>query len=169
MCRTAITALVALPRGGAADDVVRHLVECGIHAFGEVIAERSVRRVRQRGGNDNQVRFERLSLSAMKQCGLNVMPQLHPTCTVSELQCAPQTLGVFGSTAGTAPLLHEYVESLDRVPDAIAFVVGPEGGWTPAEEACLVDAGFSQVSLGPTTLRIETASIAMATFLAALR
>lgn len=167
--RVAVTAIVALPRGGAADDVVRHLVECGVAAFREVAATRSVRRAKRRNASENEERFKRLSLSAMKQCGLNIMPQLLPTISVSDLQLPLKSLGVFGTTSPDALTLQEVMDGLEQAPDSVDFVIGPEGGWTPEEGASLLEAGFTPVSLGTTTLRIETAAIAMATFLAALR
>jgi 16S rRNA (uracil1498-N3)-methyltransferase len=41
-----------------------------------------------------------------------------------------------------------------------ALAIGPEGGWTDAEFAAALDAGFSEASLGDTILRTETAVIA---------
>jgi len=37
--------------------------------------------------------------------------------------------------------------------------VGPEGGFTPDEISLFVEAGWRQASLGPRTLRTETAGI----------
>jgi len=48
---------------------------------------------------------------------------------------------------------------------AVAF--GPEGGLESAERARLIDAGWEPVSLGPTTLRFETAGIAAVAILRA--
>jgi 16S rRNA (uracil1498-N3)-methyltransferase len=39
----------------------------------------------------------------------------------------------------------------------VALAIGPEGGWTPAEVARLVQLGFRSVSLGPRIFRVETA------------
>lgn len=39
----------------------------------------------------------------------------------------------------------------------VALAVGPEGGWTDAEVARLVQLGFRPVSLGPRILKVETA------------
>jgi len=49
----------------------------------------------------------------------------------------------------------------------LAFV-GPEGGWTEVELEALIAAGAQPVSLGPHTLRIETAAIALAAVVHAL-
>jgi len=42
----------------------------------------------------------------------------------------------------------------------ILAVLGPEGGWDSVETAALIGAGFRPVSLGPRTLRLETAAVA---------
>ena len=43
------------------------------------------------------------------------------------------------------------------------LAVGPEGGFTDAEIAAAVDAGWDVIGLGPQIMRIETAAIALAT------
>lgn len=53
-----------------------------------------------------------------------------------------------------------------RPSDSVALLAGPEGGWTDAERAGAVAAGWTPVSLGPLVLRAETAGIAAAALLA---
>ena len=50
----------------------------------------------------------------------------------------------------------------------VAVVLGPEGGWSPAEEQALLSAGAAPVSLGPRVLRSETAAVASLAMLASL-
>jgi 16S rRNA (uracil1498-N3)-methyltransferase len=45
-------------------------------------------------------------------------------------------------------------------------LVGPEGGFTPAEIAAAETAGFVPVALGPRILRVETAAIVAAALVA---
>ncbi len=49
------------------------------------------------------------------------------------------------------------------------LAIGPEGGWTPAEEKVAVDAGWQPASLGPTILRTSTAAVAGLSLLSAWR
>ncbi len=62
-----------------------------------------------------------------------------------------------------------------QVPGAVhsaavaRLAIGPEGGWTPAEEQLAVDAGWQPVSLGPTILRTSTAAVAGLSLLSAWR
>lgn len=43
--------------------------------------------------------------------------------------------------------------------ETTALFIGPEGGWTDRERSMMQDAGFETRSLGPRTLRAETAAI----------
>jgi 16S rRNA U1498 N3-methylase RsmE len=51
-----------------------------------------------------------------------------------------------------------------RARDRILLAVGPEGGWNDFERRLLESRGFRRISLGPRTLRTDTACIALHTF-----
>ena len=48
-------------------------------------------------------------------------------------------------------------------------LVGPEGGFTEAERAQAVQAGYRPVRIGPHTLRFETAAVAAAALIQSVR
>ena len=50
-------------------------------------------------------------------------------------------------------------------PEAIFAILGPEGGFSPAEVEAAVAEGFLTAGLGPRILRAETAAIAAAALL----
>jgi 16S rRNA (uracil1498-N3)-methyltransferase len=52
------------------------------------------------------------------------------------------------------------VDVLERPGDSVAILLGPEGGFEEEEVERATACGFVPVSLGPTTLRSETAAIA---------
>lgn len=62
----------------------------------------------------------------------------------------------------TAPPLLRSLPPSRAANDLIALLVGPEGGWTDSERHAATQAGWTAVSLGPTVLRAETASLAAA-------
>ena len=74
---------------------------------------------------------------------------------VTELADVASLPGAALAEPGGAP------PSLDRP----VVLVGPEGGWAPEE----VGLGLPTVDLGPTVLRAETAAVAVAAVLGALR
>jgi 16S rRNA (uracil1498-N3)-methyltransferase len=51
----------------------------------------------------------------------------------------------------------------------VTLAIGPEGGWTPPEEEAFAKAGWESASLGTTVLRAETAAIAAAAIVSAMR
>lgn len=74
---------------------------------------------------------------------------------------AQQRIG--GELGGGQPLGAAHRAAIARL------AIGPEGGWTPAEEQVAVDAGWQPVSLGPTILRTSTAAVAGLSLLSAWR
>lgn len=50
----------------------------------------------------------------------------------------------------------------------VRLAIGPEGGWTPEEEALFANQEWTPVTLGPRILRAETAAIAAVSVIAAL-
>lgn len=69
-------------------------------------------------------------------------------------------------TTGQRVLLSENERNIQltdfSLDDEVTLALGPEGGWTPAEEKEFAAAGWEAASLGPTILRAETAAIAAA-------
>jgi 16S rRNA (uracil1498-N3)-methyltransferase len=62
----------------------------------------------------------------------------------------------------------ESIESCGNDCPEIQLAFGPEGGWTPEEEALWDSHGWRSVSLGPRILRAETAAIAALAITAAM-
>ena len=68
------------------------------------------------------------------------------------------------------PSLEEALAEVGEAgPSGFSLAIGPEGGWSPAEEAGAEAAGWRAVSLGPTILRSSTAAVAAVARLVAWR
>ncbi len=77
---------------------------------------------------------------------------------------ADRPLYVLDETGGGEPIAQELASDAAQTSDSGAFVIGPEGGFTNAELDLLCALPFSKpVSLGPRTLRTETAALAALT------
>ena len=50
--------------------------------------------------------------------------------------------------------------SFSALANGVVMAIGPEGGWSPAEEGLAISQGWIPVSLGPTILRSSTAAVA---------
>jgi 16S rRNA (uracil1498-N3)-methyltransferase len=111
----------------------------------------------------SRIRLERYrahAIEAAEQCGRLDVPPIHPLAPLEEIlsDWQPPRRLMFCDESGGAPA----VDALAAMPPAPwAILVGPEGGFAAAERQRLGSCPFSvAVSLGPRTLRSETAAIA---------
>jgi 16S rRNA (uracil1498-N3)-methyltransferase len=153
----AVTLLQAVSRGPRMDTVIQKATELGVRVVQPVLAERSVVRLDAERGQGRLDHWQRIVISACEQCGRSVLPDvlaprsLHEGLTALE----PGTVGLTLDPQGDGGL-DELVGTAKRV----ALAIGPEGGFTENEIRELTRAGFRGLSLGPRTLRTETAPLA---------
>jgi 16S rRNA (uracil1498-N3)-methyltransferase len=141
-----------LPKADRGQFLLEKLTELGVTHFVPLRTQRSV----VHPSDAKREKLERYVIEASKQCGRNVLMKVEPLaewadyCVRAEL---PQ-LRLLGHPGGSE------LEALGTRDRAVA--VGPEGGFT-AEEVELARAnGWKLVGLGPRILRIETATLVLA-------
>ncbi len=148
----ALTVGVALTKGARLEVAVQKLTELGIERIVPFVAARSVLRWDGERAEHHRRRLGRIAREAAMQSRRAHLPVLE------ELSDPPTLAGRPGAAlcqrGGRPPTLD------DRV-----VLVGPEGGWAPEELAL----GLPCIGLGPHVLRAETAALAVAAVLVALR
>lgn len=160
----ALQLAVALPRRDA-EVLLRMATELGIDALQPLQAERSV------ADRWNRARLETIVAEALEQCERLWLPALHDPCSFETLITAATGLRLIATTRGvqSPPLGALLPQSAGTSPDAITLAIGPEGGWSPAEESLAIERGWQPVSLGPTILRTSTAAVAASAVLCSWR
>jgi 16S rRNA (uracil1498-N3)-methyltransferase len=157
--RVAMTLAQSVLKGDKMDDVVRDATMMGAAEIQPIITARTeVTRASVVRGRRRQ-RWERIAISSAKQCGRATVPRILDAIEFEELIDAlgrmllplPGLMLVEPSaSAETTP-----ASELDLSPQRGATVlIGPEGGWTPAE----IDRGASVcrlITVGPRTLRAD--------------
>lgn len=154
-----ITLIQAVSAGERMDFTLQKSVELGVAAIQPVLGGRSVVRLSGERADKRQARWQEIAVSACEQCGRNRVPQV---LSLLDLPAAldaladPAALRLLASPHQAAPL------SSFRQPEScrLQLMVGPEGGWTPQEEALARERGFAAFTLGPRILRTETAALA---------
>ena len=153
-----IVLVMALVKRTPLETVVAKAVELGVAEIRLVTTERT---------NADHTRIDRLeaiAAEAAEQTGRLDVPVLRAPEPLSRALEALADDGplVFCDEAGEAPSLLAALEELHRGP--LAILVGPEGGFSPAERAALrARAGTIPVSLGPRILRADTAALSALT------
>jgi len=167
---TLTVAKATRPQAGPPDlDLVCALVKRGaLETIIEKATELGVRRIRlvtthyTNADHTRPARLAAIAAEAAEQTGRLEVPEIEPPVKLDALLSdweAGRSL-VFCNEAGEAPPILE--ADLPRGPGAV--LIGPEGGFAPAERQRLHGLAFvTPVSLGPRILRADTAAIAALT------
>jgi 16S rRNA (uracil1498-N3)-methyltransferase len=149
--------------GERMDFTVRKGVELGVAEIQPVLAASSVARPKGERAAARQAHWQKIAIAACEQCGRNKIPAVHPTIAAAD----------YRGGSGTRLLLSPAsdLRFTQAVKDSAEFTIaaGPEAGFSAAEEAAFLNAGFVPVRLGTRVLRTETAGLAALAALSALR
>jgi 16S rRNA (uracil1498-N3)-methyltransferase len=157
-----IVLVQAVLKGTRMDLLIEKATELGVSRIVPVLTQRTIPRLDEAQALQKKARWERIAVSAAKQCGTRWLPVIEtPLALDPALQKSIAGSGplLLASLAGnTRPLAAVIEEWRAAPPPSIAVVIGPEGDLTPEETARLLAAGAIPVSLGNLTLRAETAA-----------
>ena len=161
--RTSITLGQALLNAKKMEFVIQKAAELGAAAVVPVVTERSWREKEEKAGRRGE-RWSRIAREAAKQSGRGDVPEVAGTARrlADFVRDRAAARRLFLSEHG-GRLLREVLAGSagpSVPPDSVVIMVGPEGGWTAAEEETLKGAGFEAVSLGEAVVRTETAALA---------
>jgi 16S rRNA (uracil1498-N3)-methyltransferase len=105
------------------------------------------------------LKWQRHMIESAKQCHTPWLPRLdRPRPLTEAISPLP------GDALKIIPALSEHTRRLYELPltqtKSVFILIGPEGDFTPEEEALAQQQGFQPITLGPLILRAETAAIA---------
>jgi len=153
-----------LPRGAKMDLIVRQAAEAGIAAVVPFETEYSGVKTKALGAGRLE-RWARIVKEARQQSGSPVPTAVLPPRNMDGLleywaelkKSRRRGLGLlFHQDPLDRGSFHGY---LDSEPEFVALAVGPEGGFSPAETARFMEAGFRPLLMGGAILRTETAAL----------
>jgi 16S rRNA (uracil1498-N3)-methyltransferase len=155
-----VTLAVVMPAGDRMDFVVEKATELGAAAILPLMSERSVLRLSGERATKRAAQWQALAVAASEQCGRNRVPQVAAVQTLTAALAGP-----LAPSPGELRRLLGWRDAVSwaPVPAAVGKLMllsGPEGGLTPAEEDAARAVGFVTTSLGPRTLRADTAPLA---------
>ncbi len=147
----------AVPKGKRLDWLLEKATELAAASLQPVLFERSVA-----GGDElsenKRSRWLGHCVAAAKQSGLNHLPEIHEPVPLGDYIAGFRGLGLFGDLGPGAVTVPE---ALAGGAADITVLVGPEGGLSDGERDAILAAGFRGARLGRTTLRVETAAVAL--------
>ena len=153
----AITLVQAVSSGERMDFTLQKSVELGVRAIQPIISERCVVRLSGERADKRVQRWQDIVIAACEQSGRSIVPTVLPIVSFSDyLRQMPPELHLMMSLRRATTL-----RDIAPAPQTLRLMIGPEGGWTPAEEQAALEAGVQTITLGKRVLRTETASLAV--------
>ena len=163
-----ITLAPALIKADRWEWLLEKTTELGVAEIQPLITERCVVKLSAEDAARKHVKWQRLMIEACKQSRrawvpvLNPVRRLHDWCDMS----AKTELSLVASLGEYAMPIKTAVRQSSK-PTTARLIIGPEGDFTPDELQYIVTQGFTPITLGPLTLRAETAALAALAILTA--
>lgn len=150
-----------LPKAERFEWVVQKATELGVDRLSPLLTRHAVVRLTPERARAKLVRWQRIAQEAAKQSQRATIPQLDP----------PQSLTAFLERLGRGMLVLMPTLAVTTIPLAevlkesmaardVVILIGPEGDFSREEVALAERYGARPVSLGPLTLRTDTAALA---------
>jgi len=155
--RVRLTLAQAVVKGDKMDGIIRDAVMLGVAAIHPLLTARTDVPASAFATGTRVERWRRIVISSVKQCGRAVVPELlAPENLDACLRRGHDGLRLMLVEPGTTAvaITGEALRSMSPI-DAAQVLVGPEGGWTPAEVSMAEEAGCRLVTLGTRTLRAD--------------
>ena len=162
----AITLVQGLPEGAKMDWIVEKAVELGVTGIQPLMCSRSVIRLDEERAAKKVTHWRSIMAAAAEQCGRNRLPALGAPLRFEQwVNQQSVHRRVLLSPRATEPLS---AWARHHPAQAIALMVGPEGGWSEEEERLAQSHGALCLGMGERILRTETAGMAALAVLQAL-
>lgn len=155
-----ITLACAVPKKAKFEWIIEKCTELGVD---EIIPVRTARteviikedRMERKGS-----RYQTVAVNAAKQSARTTVPVVHPQRSFMDVVGSfdESSLRVIFALTGNRKTLKDVLPNAKEF-HRIVYLIGPEGDFTPQELDAAVKAGFIPVTLGDTTLKVDTAAI----------
>ena len=162
-----VTVACAIPKKVKMDDIVDKLTQLGIDCIIPLETERVIVRLDKQKKIERFQRWNKIALSAAKQSQRSRLAVIKPISTLKDVFSFANEfdLKLIPTLEGSRKSLKEALNQECKKIKKIIVLIGPEGDFTPLEIDLAKKAGFLLVSLGPHVLRVDTAAIAVVSFI----
>ncbi len=144
----------AIAKGQKMDYIIQKAVELGISTITPLITERTIVNIPEEKMPQRTEHWQKIIIHACSQCGRSIVPAIYPPIAFKEWCIKNQTT--------IKIVLNPYSNlAITEIPveNNVSLIIGPEGGFSTEEITWAKQHNCLEVSLGPRTLRTETASI----------
>jgi 16S rRNA (uracil1498-N3)-methyltransferase len=163
--RVSLAIACAIPKKAGMDDIVDKLTQLGVDKIIPLNTERVIVKLDKHKEGLRLKRWQTIALNAAQQSQRNSIPVIQPVRNMREIlsECEGYDLKIIPTLAGERKTLKEVL--IHFKPKAVIALIGPEGDFSDGEVELAKNKGFIPVTLGDSVLRVETAAVAVASFI----
>jgi 16S rRNA (uracil1498-N3)-methyltransferase len=164
-----LTVACAVPKKCKIDDSIDKVTQLGVYRIIPLATERVIVKFEKNKEDSRLVRWRRIALSASQQSQRNSLPIVDPLTDIKVLLSNVRDfdLKLIPTLGGKRKDLSEVI--VENKVKNILVLIGPEGDFTENEVSLAISSGCIPISLGDLVLRVDTAAIAVASFIKLLR
>jgi 16S rRNA (uracil1498-N3)-methyltransferase len=159
-----ITIACSIPKKAVMDDIIDKLTQLGVEAIIPLETERSIVKLEEKS-EARLERWRKIARNAAEQSQRNTLPEIPQVMSLKSILTLAGDFDVklVPTLSAKSSPVRDLVAGVS--PGKVLVLIGPEGDFTPQEVQDSLRLGFLPVSLGNTVLRVETAAIAIASYL----
>ena len=160
-----LTIACAIPKKSKMDDIIDKLTQLGVQRIIPMFTERVNVAWGQQQRQKHLCRWRKIGISASEQSGRAYLPDISQIQDVGEVlaQSEKYDLKLIPTLLDRKISLKEILSNKEF--RRILVLIGPEGDFTPEEVNLALQGGCVAVSLGDLVLRVETAAVAVASYI----
>lgn len=157
----------AIPRRAKFETIIEKTTELGIDEIIPLVTHRTEFSVGEDKLQRKNLRYQTVAINAVKQTRRKTIPLIYPITPLKEVLKAIEKndLALLLCLSGQRKKLKEVLLRNDVKVRRIIYLIGPEGDFTNEEIALAKAAGCIPISLGATILKVDTAAIAVLSFI----
>lgn len=164
-----VTIFQGLPKADKMEYIIQKSVELGVYDITPVEMKRCVVKLDEKDKNKKQLRWQKISEVAAKQCGRDIIPQINKIINIKNICELIKKYDIVlvayenekqNTLKEQLNLIKEKMEKLksDELIK-IGIVIGPEGGLEEQDVEILKENGAKIITLGKRILRTETVAL----------
>lgn len=160
-----ITLACAIPKKSKMADIIDKLTQLGVDRIIPLETERVVVKLEKNKKEARLLRWQKIALSAAQQSQRNTSPVIEPIKNIGEVLIKSENydLKLIPTLTGKRKILKEVFIQIK--PKNILVLIGPEGDFTDGEVDLAKKSGCIPVSLGDLVLRVDTAAVAIVSYI----
>ena len=163
-----VTIFQGLPKADKMEYIIQKSVELGVYDITPVEMKRCVVKLDEKDKNKKQLRWQKISEVAAKQCGRDIIPQINKIINIKNICELIKKYDIVlvayenekeKTLKEQLKLLKEQTEQKKDKVIKIGIVIGPEGGLEEQDIEKLKENGAKIITLGKRILRTETVAL----------